>query len=156
MFRSRILLERPDCKLGLSKGQSARNSQIPLPLAIYPDRRIRAASNSATGFSLESLIAGMERSPKRVEAGPLAPGLKGGAAQEIRSPSDPSNVAGTVRFTDPKNVDKAVNTAMKGFKSWSRTDPGLRAAALDRAADLLEDRRDRFMALLVDRSRQDT
>jgi RHH-type proline utilization regulon transcriptional repressor/proline dehydrogenase/delta 1-pyrroline-5-carboxylate dehydrogenase len=36
-----------------------------------------------------------------------------------------------------------------GFKSWSRTDPGARAAALDRAADLLEDRRDRFMALLV-------
>jgi delta 1-pyrroline-5-carboxylate dehydrogenase len=53
-----------------------------------------------------------------------------------------------VRFTDPKMSTRRSTAALKGFKSWSRTDPGLRAAALDKAADLLEDRRDRFMALL--------
>ena len=142
------LLERPDSKLGISRGQSARNGQIPLPLAIYPDRPNSRGVEFGDRFQLASLTEGMERSAEAVDAGPLAPGLKGGAAQEVRSPSDPSRVAGTVRFTDPKDVDTAVNTAMKGFKSWSRTDPGLRAAALDRAADLLEDRRDRFMALL--------
>jgi len=142
------LLERPDSKLGISRGQSARNSQIPLPLAIYPDRPNSRGVEFGDRFQLASLIEGMGRSAQAVDARPLAPGLKGGAAQEVRSPSDPSRVAGTVRFTDPKDVDTAVNTAMKGFKSWSRTDPGLRAAALDRAADLLEDRRDRFMALL--------
>lgn len=142
------LLERPDAKLGLARGQSARNSQIPLPLAIYPDRPNSRGIEFGDRFQLASLMEGMKRSGAPLEAGPLAPGLKGGAAQEVRSPSDPSKIAGTVRFTDPKDVDKAVGIAQQGFKSWSRTDPGLRAAALDRAADLIEDRRDRFMALL--------
>ena len=142
------LLERPDAKLGLAKGQSARNSQIPLPLAIYPDRANSRGVEFGDRFQVASLLAGMERSADAVEAGPLAPGLKGGSAQQVRSPSDLSRIVGTVRFTDPKDVDKAVAIAAKGFKSWSRTDPGLRAAALDRAADLIEDRRDRFMALL--------
>ncbi|WP_339762859.1 bifunctional proline dehydrogenase/L-glutamate gamma-semialdehyde dehydrogenase PutA [uncultured Hoeflea sp.] len=142
------LLERPDAKLGLAKGQSARNSQIPLPLAIYPDRPNSRGVEFGDRFQLASLMEGMNRCGAPLEAGPLAPGLKGGAVQQVCSPSDPSRVAGTVRFTDPKDVDKAVGIAHQGFKSWSRTDPGLRAAALDRAADLIEDRRDRFMALL--------
>ena len=143
------MLERPDAKLGLAKGQTARNSQIPLPLNIYPDRDNSRGVEFGDRLQLASLIEGMSRSTQMVEAGPLAPGLKpSGPKQEIRSPSDLSNVVGTVCFTDPKDVDKAVTTAMQGFKTWSRTDPGLRAAALDRAADLLEERRDRFMALL--------
>jgi RHH-type proline utilization regulon transcriptional repressor/proline dehydrogenase/delta 1-pyrroline-5-carboxylate dehydrogenase len=142
------LLVRPDAKLGLSKGHSARNGQIPLPLAIYPDRANSRGIEFGDRFQLESLIAGMERSTSRVEAGPLAPGLKGGAVQDIVSPSDPSNVVGSVCFTDPKDVDKAVEAALKGFRAWSRTEPQRRAAALDKAADLLEERRDRFMALL--------
>ncbi|MDF1609748.1 bifunctional proline dehydrogenase/L-glutamate gamma-semialdehyde dehydrogenase PutA [Hoeflea sp. YIM 152468] len=142
------LLERPDVKLGLGKGQSARNSQIPLPLAIYPDRPNSRGLEFGDRLQLASLVAGMERSAGTVKAGPLAPGLKGGAVQDVRSPSDPARVVGTVQFADPKDVDKAVGIAMQGFKSWSRSDPGQRAAALDRAADLLEDRRDHFMALL--------
>ena len=141
------LLERPDAKLGLARGQSARN-QIPLPLAIYPERPNSRGMEFGDRFQLASLMEGMERSSALVDAGPLAPGLKGGAEQKIFSPSDPSRRVGSVRFTDPKDVDKAVTTALQGFRSWSRTDPGLRAAALDRAADLIEDRRDRFMALL--------
>jgi len=143
------LLERPDAKLGLARGQSARNSQIPLPLAIYPDRANSRGIEFGDRFQLASLLEGMQRSGATVDAGPLAPGLKGGAAQEVRSPSDRTTVVGTVRFTDPKDVDKAVGIAMQGFKTWSRTDAGIRAAALDRAADLLEERRDRFMALLA-------
>ncbi|MBC7282546.1 bifunctional proline dehydrogenase/L-glutamate gamma-semialdehyde dehydrogenase PutA [Hoeflea sp.] len=142
------MLERPDAKLGLARGQSARNSQIPLPLAIYPDRPNSRGLEFGDRFQLASLVEGMERSSGPVEAGPIAPGLKGGAAQDVRSPSDPARIVGTVRFTDPKDVDRAVVTAAQGFKSWSRTDPGIRAAALDRAADLLEARRDRLMALL--------
>ena len=142
------LLERPDAKLGLARGQSARNSQIPLPLAIYPGRPNSRGVEFGDRFQLASLMEGMNRSGAPLEAGPQAPGLKGGAVRQVHSPSDPSRVAGTVRFTDPKDVDKAVGIAQQGFKSWSRTDPGLRAAALDRAADLIEDRRDRFMALL--------
>ncbi len=77
------LLERPDSKLGISRGQSARNSQIPLPLAIYPDRPNSRGVEFGDRFQLTSLIEGMARSSGTVDAGPLAPGLKAGAAQEI-------------------------------------------------------------------------
>ena len=150
------MLERPDAKLGLARGQSARNSQIPLPLAIYPDRPNSRGVEFGDRLQVASLIEGMARSTEKVEAGPLAPGLKAdGPKQDIRSPSDPTNIVGAVRFTDPRDVDKAVTTAAQGFRNWSRTDPGLRAAALDRAADLIEERRDRFMAAVVGGGRQD-
>ena len=142
------LLERPDAKLGLGRGQSARNSQIPLPLAIYPDRPNSRGVEFGDRFQLASLLEGMSKSLQPVDAGPLAPGLKGGSAQEVRSPSDPTKIVGSVRFADPKDVDAAVGTALQGFRKWVRTDADSRAAALERAADLLEDRRDRFMALL--------
>jgi RHH-type proline utilization regulon transcriptional repressor/proline dehydrogenase/delta 1-pyrroline-5-carboxylate dehydrogenase len=144
------LLERPDAKLGLAKGQSARNSQIPLPLSIYPDRLNSRGVEFGDRLQLESLLAGMERSRAPVDAGPLAPGVRPtAAAVEIRSPADPSKIVGTVRFADPKDVGKAVDAAATAFKNWSRTDPGSRADALERAADLIEQRRDRFMTLLA-------
>ncbi|OCW59176.1 bifunctional proline dehydrogenase/L-glutamate gamma-semialdehyde dehydrogenase PutA [Hoeflea olei] len=141
------LLERPDVKLGLADGKTAHNSRIPLPPAIYPDRANSRGLEFGDRFQLATLLEGMSKATQTVEAGPLAPGT-GGETREIRSPSDPTNVIGTVRFADPDVVDKAVAVAARGFRSWSRTDVGIRSAALDRAADLLESRRDRFMALL--------
>ncbi|WP_299860268.1 bifunctional proline dehydrogenase/L-glutamate gamma-semialdehyde dehydrogenase PutA [uncultured Hoeflea sp.] len=144
------LLERPDVKLGLASGQSARNGQIPLPLAIYPDRLNSRGIEFGDRFALEKLLGGMERSREQVAAAPLAPGFKPkSSSRQMRSPSDPSNIIGTVCFANPGDVGKVVEAAASGFKSWSRTDPELRAAALHRAADLLEERRDRFMALLA-------
>jgi RHH-type proline utilization regulon transcriptional repressor/proline dehydrogenase/delta 1-pyrroline-5-carboxylate dehydrogenase len=45
-------------------------------------------------------------------------------------------------------VNRAVAAARSGFSSWSRAPAALRAAALDRAAELLEERSARFIALL--------
>jgi RHH-type proline utilization regulon transcriptional repressor/proline dehydrogenase/delta 1-pyrroline-5-carboxylate dehydrogenase len=45
-------------------------------------------------------------------------------------------------------VNRFVSLARDGFPSWSRTPAATRAAALERAADLLEQRSARFIALL--------
>src|SRR5450432_792912 len=49
---------------------------------------------------------------------------------------------------DPQAASKAVAAAHAGFKSWSRTPVATRADILEKAADLLEQRRAYFIALL--------
>jgi RHH-type proline utilization regulon transcriptional repressor/proline dehydrogenase/delta 1-pyrroline-5-carboxylate dehydrogenase len=53
-----------------------------------------------------------------------------------------------VNDSGPDDVNRAVTAARSGFSSWSRAPAAVRAAALDRAADLLEQRSARFIALL--------
>src|SRR5207253_3216600 len=48
----------------------------------------------------------------------------------------------------PDQANAAVAAARAGFVAWSRTPAGLRAAALEQAAHLLESRSARFIALL--------
>lgn len=53
-----------------------------------------------------------------------------------------------VNDREPVDAHRAVAAARSGFSSWSRTPAAVRAAALERAADLLEQRSARFIALL--------
>ncbi|WP_425906946.1 bifunctional proline dehydrogenase/L-glutamate gamma-semialdehyde dehydrogenase PutA [Nitrobacter sp. TKz-YC02] len=53
-----------------------------------------------------------------------------------------------VNDSGPDDVNRAVAAARSGFSSWSRASAAVRAAALDRAAHLLEQRSARFIALL--------
>jgi RHH-type proline utilization regulon transcriptional repressor/proline dehydrogenase/delta 1-pyrroline-5-carboxylate dehydrogenase len=67
----------------------------------------------------------------------------------VRSPADPSIVVGSVAEADASTVAAAVEAALASFDAWDRTPAAERAAALERAADLIEARRDRLMALLA-------
>ena len=60
---------------------------------------------------------------------------------------DPPN-ANRVAELDPQAADRLVTAAQAGFKDWDRTPAGSRAAMLEKAADLLEQRRAHFIALL--------
>jgi len=50
---------------------------------------------------------------------------------------------------EPAQVDHAITVAAGAFESWSMTPPAERAAILDRAADLMEQRSERFMAIAI-------
>ena len=71
-----------------------------------------------------------------------------GAARPILSPIDQTSVVGTVIDPTPEQANEAVAAAREGFLSWSRTPAERRAQILERAADLLEQRRAHFIALL--------
>jgi RHH-type proline utilization regulon transcriptional repressor/proline dehydrogenase/delta 1-pyrroline-5-carboxylate dehydrogenase len=58
-------------------------------------------------------------------------------------------VVGTVVEADAVAARAAVETAVAGFHGWEETPAEERAAILERAADLFEDNRDRFLALLA-------
>jgi RHH-type proline utilization regulon transcriptional repressor/proline dehydrogenase/delta 1-pyrroline-5-carboxylate dehydrogenase len=108
------LLERPDAKLGLPRGNRPATARFRCRSGdLSGPARIRAASSSGTGFSWNRCSPAWS-ARVRVDAGPLAPGLKGDSSgRRSVAIADPSNVVGTVRFTDPKDVDKAVDAALQ-------------------------------------------
>src|SRR6202020_2796159 len=71
-----------------------------------------------------------------------------GAAQNILSPIDGTTPVGSVVDATPQDGNAAISAARAGFGDWSRTPAEKRADHLDRAADLLERRAARFIALL--------
>ena len=144
------LLERPAAKLGIDEGRSARNSHIPLPSAIYDGRRNSSGIELGDRHELTRLTSNMQSSTALVDAVPLVPGLTSkGEAQTVFAPHDPSLKVGSVVFAKPADIEPAMEAALKGFKTWSRTSAEARAVILERAADKLEADCDRLLALLA-------
>jgi RHH-type proline utilization regulon transcriptional repressor/proline dehydrogenase/delta 1-pyrroline-5-carboxylate dehydrogenase len=67
----------------------------------------------------------------------------------VLSPTDRRRILGEVLYADPRQVDDALDSATKAFKSWRRTSADERAKMLERAADLLEAETDAFIAIIV-------
>ncbi|TCT31755.1 bifunctional proline dehydrogenase/L-glutamate gamma-semialdehyde dehydrogenase PutA [Martelella mediterranea] len=145
------LLERPQTKLKLDEGHSARNRNIPLPSAIYSDRRNSAGIEFGDRDSLAKLVRDMDKNKAAVDAVPLMPGLKAdGDKKPVMSPSDPDQQVGTIIWAEASAVQPAFDVAKKGFAEWSRRPVEERALALEKAADLMEEHHARLMRLLSD------
>lgn len=143
------LLVRPLDHLGIGEGRSARHSDIALPAAIYSDRRNSDGLEFGHRAELDALTAGMTAAQPDVKAFPLVPGLKPkGTARTVTAPADAAVTVGHVRPAGADDVGPAMDAARAGFERWSRWSVANRAVALEKAADLLEENRDAFMALL--------
>ena len=143
------LLKRPGEIL--ESGAHAVNRSIPKPADLYgPARTNSAGLELGYGEDRLKLTEGLSRTAfPAVQARPLIPGVDpSGPAENVVSPVDGRTVAGTVIQADAELAKAAMKVAAKGFESWSRRPAEDRAAALDRMADLLEENRDRLMAIL--------
>jgi RHH-type proline utilization regulon transcriptional repressor/proline dehydrogenase/delta 1-pyrroline-5-carboxylate dehydrogenase len=129
-----------------------RHPAIPLPAALFGAERANSRGLewgvAAERHALMTAIA-TETAPVAatalVDGRPLA-----GRDRPVVSPVDGRRVVGTVcEPAAAPAADAAMSAAAAGFAAWSATAPALRAAALRRAADLLEARRARFLHLLA-------
>ena len=146
----KALLERPAIKLQLDVGASARNSKIPMPADLYGKRRNSAGFEFGHRQSLEKLMAGIGKAAPAVKARHLIPGVApSGSEVPVLSPADHRQSVGSVVNATAADIDKAFEIAAKGFASWSRRPADERAACLERMADLMEQNRDRLLALLA-------
>ncbi|ADZ72122.1 bifunctional proline dehydrogenase/L-glutamate gamma-semialdehyde dehydrogenase PutA [Polymorphum gilvum] len=145
----RLLLRPADI---LDGGGRVRNAAIPLPSDLYGDSR-RNSAGVELGHAEERarLVDGMTAAVLSVAAATvLAPGLAPvGRPKPVHSPADGRTLVGEVVEADPEDAARAVGSAACGFEVWSRCPVESRAAALERAADLIEANRDRLMALLA-------
>ncbi|MYZ48870.1 bifunctional proline dehydrogenase/L-glutamate gamma-semialdehyde dehydrogenase PutA [Propylenella binzhouense] len=128
-----------------------RHARIRRPSEIFPGRRNSSGVEFGDRRSLAALVAGMAAVGNPIaDVGPLLDGRRrAGAARAVLSPSDGATIVGRVEEADPSLAGDAVAAGLAGFARWDETPAGERAGALERAADLLEARRDRLMALLA-------
>jgi RHH-type transcriptional regulator, proline utilization regulon repressor / proline dehydrogenase / delta 1-pyrroline-5-carboxylate dehydrogenase len=143
------LLKRPaDIIVSADK---ARHSRLPLPRDLYGAERVNSKGvEFGHQASLDALLAEIKRPAQQsFKAEPLIDGKAAtGTSRPVISPIDGTTVAGQVTEASPEVADRAMAAASVGFAKWSRTDANARAKALQRAADLLEERRGALLHLL--------
>jgi RHH-type proline utilization regulon transcriptional repressor/proline dehydrogenase/delta 1-pyrroline-5-carboxylate dehydrogenase len=142
------LLRRPADIIG--KPEAARHRGVPLPLDLFAPVRVNSrGAEFGHQQSLDALLAEVRRGAPARPAVPLVDGKeRSGETRHVISPIDASTIVGSVTEADRATVGAAMLSAAAAFPPWSETPPAARAAGLARAADLLEDRRGSFIALL--------
>ena len=124
--------------------------RIPLPVALYPDRR----NSQGIDFSDETALRALDRDLADVSAyfairTVLGDGTTAvtGETVTITNPCDRRDVVGTIVEATAADVARAVKIASTAGMAWANIPARERAACLERAADLLESERATLIAL---------
>ncbi|MGI9247112.1 MAG: bifunctional proline dehydrogenase/L-glutamate gamma-semialdehyde dehydrogenase PutA, partial [Steroidobacteraceae bacterium] len=131
---------------------SVSHPRIQLPVDIYqPERSNSFGPHLPDGAVLADMASRMEQVSRRAwVAGPIVAGHEAdGDGDLIRNPADHSDTVGTVLAATPVQVRRAIDIAVAAQPAWDATPVVTRAAALDRAADLLEQNTPELVAMCV-------
>ena len=141
------ILRRPQSWIG--DASHARHSHIPLPRDLFgASRRNSSGIEFGDSTALDALVAEVRSAPKVAVAKPLIDGSAAtGRERAVNSPVDGA-VIGAVQEGDEALVAAAMASAQAAFPAWSSIPVAERAAALERAGDLMEQNRGRLIALL--------
>ena len=141
------ILRRPQS--WINDASHARHSHIPLPRDLFgASRRNSSGIEFGDSAALEALVAEVRSAPKVAVAKPLIDGSAvTGRERAVNSPVDGA-VIGAVQEGDEALVAAAMASAQAAFPAWSSIPVAERAAALERAGDLMEQNRGRLIALL--------
>ncbi|HTO67228.1 MAG TPA: bifunctional proline dehydrogenase/L-glutamate gamma-semialdehyde dehydrogenase PutA [Bradyrhizobium sp.] len=141
------LLRRP-AEIIIGPGK-AEHPNIPLPRnMLLPERLNSQGIEFGEHAALDRLLIDVARETGRVMAAPLIDGrAAAGEGQPVLSPIDGA-VIGSVIEATPAQAAEAIARGRSGFAAWSATPAHTRANMLEKAADLLEQRAARFIALL--------
>ncbi|HEX8757500.1 MAG TPA: bifunctional proline dehydrogenase/L-glutamate gamma-semialdehyde dehydrogenase PutA [Steroidobacteraceae bacterium] len=126
-------------------------SRIREPRDLYRSRYNSRGADFGNPAELAAL-RGELRSTEGVSyaGGPI---LSDGEAMEpnvpVRSPANAANIVGLTRDATEAEIAGAMTAGARAQRGWDATPAGQRAACLERAADLLEERRALFLHLLV-------
>ncbi|GMG91727.1 trifunctional transcriptional regulator/proline dehydrogenase/L-glutamate gamma-semialdehyde dehydrogenase [Cupriavidus metallidurans] len=128
--------------------------RIPQPRALYGKSRANSAgidlSNEHRLASLSSaLLAGTSETPR---AEPLLGAAVAGTdttSEPVLNPADRRDVVGQVSEATPAEIEAALVAAVNVAPIWQATPPEVRAAALERAADLMEAQMQSLMGIIM-------
>ncbi len=142
------LLEHPED--AIDYGHDARHMAIKLPSALFDGRRNSAGLEFGSDHELKALLDGVAaRHGQMIDATSLIGGKPCGVkTHRIISPVDGETIIGTAKFASAMDIDQAMEIATKAHTAWQQTSVATRADALDNMADILEQYRDRIVALL--------
>jgi RHH-type proline utilization regulon transcriptional repressor/proline dehydrogenase/delta 1-pyrroline-5-carboxylate dehydrogenase len=143
-------LVRDPCETVAAQG-TGPHPRIPLPVGMFGDtRRNSMGINLASATTLRELAAAIEAEAGPWHAVPQVPGYAGkGASRPVLDPTDRRRVVGHVVDADVDAVERALANAVPAQAEWDRTPVAGRARILEHAADLMESRCARFIAMCV-------
>ena len=141
------ILRRPQSRI--ADASHARHSHIPLPRDLFgPARRNSAGVEFGDRAALEALLTEIRAVQQSARATPLIDGVSvAGRNRALTSPIDGQSI-GTVQEGDEAIVSAALAAAVAAFPAWNEKPIAERAAALERAADLIEQNHGRLIVLL--------
>ena len=124
------------------------NQGLPIPGALYGDRRNSAGIDLGNPDEVAKLMRQLAEAPRPAPA-PLGDVAASGTLRPVLNPADRRVAVGEFRDATSQEITNAFATAARAFPAWNRRGGEARATILERAADLLESRRANFYALLV-------
>ncbi|MDY7577011.1 trifunctional transcriptional regulator/proline dehydrogenase/L-glutamate gamma-semialdehyde dehydrogenase [Herbaspirillum sp. RTI4] len=140
----------------------APHAKIPLPRQMFADLGVQSRLNSsgmnlAHEQQLASLAVGLLRSTQGLHTATASVAVvttmpaeyADDAWQAVLNPADTRDRVGWVLPTTSQEVELAVQRAHSGAQIWQGTPPQERAACLKRAADMLEQRMQSLLGLIV-------
>ena len=133
--------------------------RIPLPVDLFrsqpapiqnSDRDNSMGANLANDNDLRALAERVNAAVKPWRAAPLVPGaVVSSTALPVTNPADRRQTIGEWQPADSGTVEKALANAVAAQPAWDRTPAASRAAILEHAAHLLEQRMADYIALCV-------
>jgi RHH-type proline utilization regulon transcriptional repressor/proline dehydrogenase/delta 1-pyrroline-5-carboxylate dehydrogenase len=141
------ILKRPQTWIG--SASEARHKRIPLPRDLYGVSRVNSAGvEFGDRASFDALVREIHGADTRAAAAPIVNSVtRAGDRRDVLSPIDGA-VIGEVIEADGPTISAALAAASTGFPAWAAAPVEVRAAALERAADMIERQRGSFIALL--------
>ena len=139
----------------LERLESYAHPRLPVPLALYADRRNSRGIDLGNPPDIETLRKEISvRRPAKPAAAPVAgPIINGvllpGDTHPVTNPADRRDQVGSTRDATPDEIVMAFDASGAAQPEWNRLGGGARADALDKASDLLEASRADFHELLV-------
>jgi RHH-type proline utilization regulon transcriptional repressor/proline dehydrogenase/delta 1-pyrroline-5-carboxylate dehydrogenase len=130
--------------------KSFANHNIALPADIFGvERKNSKGLNMNIQSEAQPFFAAINKfNDVQWQAGPIVNGKTiTGDLHTVVSPYDTEQVVGQVAFADAASIETAVASASSAFGSWCRTPVEVRASALQKLADLLEENREELIAL---------
>ncbi|UUM33127.1 bifunctional proline dehydrogenase/L-glutamate gamma-semialdehyde dehydrogenase PutA [Vibrio japonicus] len=140
----------------LNAFDTLNNASIPLPSAIFPNRK----NSIGVNVDIESEAAAFEAQvesfmEKQWVAAPIINGKSYAESmikeninvEEVKAPYDRRIHVGQVAFATLDHVSEAIEGAQKAFADWQATDAAVRGEKLDKLADLLEENLAEFVAI---------
>lgn len=136
----------------VSAEQAAPAARIREPGALFVPER---TNSEGEDFGDPAVLAALEAELRSLATethagGPILSGrLASDANVPVNSPANTREIVGLTRDASPAEIRAAMEAAAAAQPEWDATPAGERAACLERAADLLEQRRGQFLSLLV-------
>ncbi|MDM9627999.1 trifunctional transcriptional regulator/proline dehydrogenase/L-glutamate gamma-semialdehyde dehydrogenase [Rhizobium sp. S152] len=127
-----------------------KHDKIALPADLYGARRNSAGLDLSDEDALRKLTEALESSADRTwTAEPTCESAVNTPARPVVNPADRRDVVGSVLDASPADVRAAVERASRAAPAWMAVPPADRAALLEHAADIMQQRMEVLLGLII-------